>query len=72
MWQWVQTHQHRFDVVVNLAYDWLPYFLTPFLDVPVAHLVSMGSLNDAMDMVLANTLEARPGCAAMNASCARC
>ena len=68
MWQWVQTYQHRFDVVVNLAYDWLPYYLTPFLDVPVAHLVSMGSLNDAMDMVLANTLEARPGCAAVHSA----
>ncbi len=66
MWDWVREHQEHFDVVLNLAYDWLPYFLTPFLDVPVAHLVSMGSVNDAMDSVLAELLALRPGIAAVH------
>jgi UDP-glucose:tetrahydrobiopterin glucosyltransferase len=46
------------DVVVNLAYDWLPLYLTPYLvsaGVKVAHLVSMGSLNDAMDDIVTAT-----------------
>src|SRR5688572_28837131 len=38
MWEWVRAHQTDFDVVLNLAYDWLPMYLTPFLDVPVVHL----------------------------------
>jgi UDP-glucose:tetrahydrobiopterin glucosyltransferase len=66
MWDWVRRHQHRFDVVVNLAYDWLPMYLTPFLDVPVAHLVSMGSLNEAMDDALERLVAARPGAVAVH------
>lgn len=66
MWEWVRAHQSSIDVVLNLAYDWLPFYLTPFLDVPVAHLVSMGSLNDAMDDVIARLLDLRPGAAAVH------
>jgi UDP-glucose:tetrahydrobiopterin glucosyltransferase len=66
MWEWVRRHQSHYDVVLNLAYDWLPFHLTPFLEVPVAHLVSMGSLNDAMDAALAEVLAVRPGCAAVH------
>jgi UDP-glucose:tetrahydrobiopterin glucosyltransferase len=66
MWEWVRVHQIRFDVVLNLAYDWLPMYLTPFLDVPVGHLVSMASLNDAMDAAIAELVAARPGSAAVH------
>jgi UDP-glucose:tetrahydrobiopterin glucosyltransferase len=66
MWDWVREHQQGFDVVINLAYDWLPLYLTPFLRVPVAHLISMGSLNDAMDDALERLLTARPGAAAVH------
>jgi UDP-glucose:tetrahydrobiopterin glucosyltransferase len=66
MWEWVRTNQHRFDVVLNMAYDWLPLYLTPYLDVPVAHLISMASLNDAMDLALAQLVAVRPGAAAVH------
>ncbi|MEX1106209.1 MAG: glycosyltransferase [Ilumatobacteraceae bacterium] len=66
MWEWVRAHEADFDVVVNLAYDWLPLYLTPFLRVPVGHLVSMGSLNDAMDDAIVGLLEMRPGAAAVH------
>ena len=52
MWERVADLQHDVDVVVNLAYDWLPLYLTTWLDVPVVHFVSMGSLNDALDAEL--------------------
>lgn len=68
MWEWVRANQHRIDVVINLAYDWLPFYLTPFLDVPVAHLVSMGSLNEAMDDAIARLLDVRPGAAAVHSA----
>jgi len=42
-----------FDVVLNLAYDWLPFWLTPVAPLPVYHLVSMGSVGDAMDRAIA-------------------
>jgi UDP-glucose:tetrahydrobiopterin glucosyltransferase len=60
MWTWVAAHQHEHDVVLNMAYDWLPLYLTPFLEVPVAHLVSMASLTDAMDDVMIATSILRP------------
>jgi UDP-glucose:tetrahydrobiopterin glucosyltransferase len=66
MWEFVRIHADEFDVVVNLAYDWLPLYLTPFLDVPVAHLVSMASLSDAIDEALLGVLEARPGSVAVH------
>lgn len=68
MWEWVRTHQHHYDIVLNLAYDWLPFYLSPFLDVPVAHLVSMASLNDAMDAALTTLLRVRPGSAAVHSA----
>jgi UDP-glucose:tetrahydrobiopterin glucosyltransferase len=66
MWEWVRAHQADYDVVLNLAYDWLPMYLTPFLHVPVAHLVSMASLNDAMDAALTELVRHRPLAAAMH------
>lgn len=61
MWEHIADLQDDFDVVVNLAYDWLPFQLTRHLRVPVAHLVSMGSLNQAMDDVIASVARRFPG-----------
>ncbi|TVQ08816.1 MAG: glycosyltransferase [Leptolyngbya sp. DLM2.Bin27] len=52
LWHYAQQHQRRFDVIVNFAYDWLPFYLTAFFRTPVAHFVTMGSLSDAMDGVV--------------------
>ncbi len=61
MWDRVAELAGRVDVVVNLAYDWLPLYLTSFLHVPVVHLISMGSLNDAMDAVIRAVARRHPG-----------
>jgi UDP-glucose:tetrahydrobiopterin glucosyltransferase len=42
-----------FDAVLNLGYDWLPFWLTPIAPLPLFHLVSMGSVSAAMDAVIA-------------------
>jgi UDP-glucose:tetrahydrobiopterin glucosyltransferase len=39
--------------VINLAYDWLPLWLTPLAPMPLFHLVSMGSVSEAMDLAIA-------------------
>ncbi|HYN31309.1 MAG TPA: glycosyltransferase [Ilumatobacteraceae bacterium] len=52
MWERVADLQDDIDIVVNLGYDWLPLYLTSFLAVPVVHIISMGSLNDAMDAAI--------------------
>lgn len=60
MWDAAARLQPQFDLIVNLAYDWLPFYLTPFLRTPVVHLISMGSLSDAMDDVICRVARSYP------------
>ena len=55
-WQRVllEAPAHGFDAVLNLGYDWLPFWLTSSAPLPLLHLVSMGSVNAAMDGVIAD------------------
>jgi UDP-glucose:tetrahydrobiopterin glucosyltransferase len=52
LWERSRELQQDYDIVINFAYDWLPFYLTPFFKTPVAHLVSMCSLTDTMDRVI--------------------
>lgn len=61
MWDHARQTQAQFDLLVNFAYDWLPFYLTPFFQTPIAHLVSMGSLTDAMDGAIDRVSLAFPG-----------
>jgi UDP-glucose:tetrahydrobiopterin glucosyltransferase len=61
MWDLACEIQGNYDLLLNFAYDWLPFYLTPFLQRPVAHLVSMGSLSDVMDEAIAQVLQRFPG-----------
>ena len=61
MWDYVRVYQKDYDLIVNVAYDWLPFYLTGFLETPVAHLVSMGSLSNGMDQIIATVSEQFPG-----------
>jgi UDP-glucose:tetrahydrobiopterin glucosyltransferase len=61
MCEWARAHQDDFDVILNLAYDWLPYYLTPyFATTPLAHLVSMATLSETMDDVIERAAALRP------------
>jgi UDP-glucose:tetrahydrobiopterin glucosyltransferase len=60
MWNRARQVQENFDVIVNFAYDWLPFYLTPFFDRPVAHIVSMASLSEAMDDIIIKTHRTAP------------
>jgi UDP-glucose:tetrahydrobiopterin glucosyltransferase len=66
MWDEVRRRQWSTDVVVNLAYDWLPLYLSGFLGVPVAHLVSMPSLSDVMDEAVCSAAALQPGSVAVH------
>ncbi len=59
-WNYARQVQQDYDVLINFAYDWLPFYLTPFFARPIAHLVSMGSLTDAMDHAIAQVAEQFP------------
>lgn len=52
LWNQARQLQSEYDLILNLAYDWLPFYLTPFFQTPVAHFVTMGSLSDAMDCAI--------------------
>ena len=53
MWEYARQVQANYDLILNFAYDWLPFYLTPFFQTPIAHLVSMGSLTNATDQIIA-------------------
>lgn len=66
MWAYTRQVQAEYDLILNFAYDWLPFYLTPFLHCPVAHLVSMGSLTDAMDHAIGQVIEQFPNTVAVH------
>lgn len=53
MWEYARQVQGDYDVIVNFAFDWLPFYLTPFFSTPIAHFISMGSLSDSLDQMMA-------------------
>ncbi|HHP7231005.1 MAG TPA: glycosyltransferase family 4 protein [Xenococcaceae cyanobacterium] len=52
MLEYVRQVQQQYDLIVNFAFDWLPFYLTPFLDCPIAHFISMGSMTVALDRIM--------------------
>ncbi|MEO0409151.1 MAG: glycosyltransferase [Cyanobacteria bacterium P01_A01_bin.135] len=66
LWGYARQVHQRYDALLNFAYDWLPFYLTPWLRRPVAHLVSMGSLSNTMDEAIAQTLAQFPGSIAVH------
>ena len=61
MWDYARQVEHKYDLVVNFAFDWLPFYLTPFFATPIAHFVSMGSMTDASDRIMQQTIDKYPG-----------
>jgi UDP-glucose:tetrahydrobiopterin glucosyltransferase len=59
MWEFARG-QEGYDLWVNFAYDWLPFYLTAFVKPPIAHLVSMGSLTMAMDQAIEQVIDRFP------------
>lgn len=66
MWQYARQVQFEYDMLLNFAYDWLPFYLTPFFHRPICHLVSMGSLSAAMDRAIGQVIHLFPGTIAVH------
>ncbi|ACK66823.1 glycosyl transferase group 1 [Rippkaea orientalis PCC 8801] len=60
MWDYARTIQYNYDIITNFAYDWLPFYLTPFFKRPIAHLVSMSSINPAFDQIITQVAQNFP------------
>lgn len=61
MWDYARQVQADYDLIFNIAYDWLPFYLTPFFNRATAHFVSMGSLSTAMDRIVEQIAVEFPG-----------
>lgn len=68
MWAYAHRAQAEYNLIVNFAYDWLPFYLTPFFTRPIAHLVSMGSLTEVMDQAVGEVALQYPGTIAVHSN----
>ena len=46
MWREAYRLRNDFDMILNFAHDWLPYYLTSFFPTPVHHIVNMTDVNE--------------------------
>ena len=60
LWERARALQNDYDLILNFAYDWLPFYLTPFFQTPIAHLVSMCSLTNTMDRMIHQIAQSFP------------
>jgi UDP-glucose:tetrahydrobiopterin glucosyltransferase len=61
MWNYARKVQAEWDLIVNFAFDWLPFYLTPFFKTKIAHFISMGSMTDASDRIMSQIIQDYPG-----------
>ncbi len=61
MWEYARKVQKEYDLLVNFAFDWLPFYLTPFFQVPIAHFISMGSMSETLDQIMSQVADNFPG-----------
>jgi UDP-glucose:tetrahydrobiopterin glucosyltransferase len=61
MWDYARQVQAEYDLIFNIAYDWLPFYLTPFFHRPIAHFISMGSMTQAIDDIMGRVAIDFPG-----------
>ncbi|HEY9768311.1 MAG TPA: glycosyltransferase family 4 protein [Coleofasciculaceae cyanobacterium] len=61
MWDYARQVQQNYDLIVNFAFDWLPFYLTPFFETTIAHFISMGSMTDASDRIMHRLIQQYPG-----------
>ena len=47
MWRTAFESQSQFDVILNVAQDWLPYYVCDFFAVAICHMVNMGNVDAA-------------------------
>jgi UDP-glucose:tetrahydrobiopterin glucosyltransferase len=66
MWDYANKVQLDYDIIINFAYDWLPLYLTPFFQRPIAHLISMSSLTNTMDDMIEKIVNRYPSTIAVH------
>ena len=52
MWEQALRFETRYDLVIGVSYDWLPFYLTPFFTRPMAHWITICSAIDEVDRMI--------------------
>ena len=60
MWEYARQVQQDYDLIVNFAFDWLPFYLAPFMQTKIAQFISMGSMSQALDDVMNRIAQQAP------------
>ncbi len=48
------------DVLLNMSYDWLPIWMTQNVDIPIAHIISMGSESSTITNLISKVYAKHP------------
>ena len=48
------------DVLLNMSYDWLPIWMTLNVEIPIAHIISMGSESSVISNLISKVYSKRP------------
>ena len=48
------------DVLINMSYDWLPIWMTLNVDIPIAHIISMGSESSVISNLISRVYAKHP------------
>ncbi len=48
------------DIILNFAYDWLPIWMTLNINIPIAHLISMGSVSLVVNNLISHVYSKHP------------
>jgi len=48
------------DVLLNMSYDWLPIWMTQNLEIPIAHIISMGSESSVISNLISKVYAKHP------------
>ena len=48
------------DIILNFSYDWLPIWMTLNIDIPIAHIISMGSESFVVSNLISNVYSKYP------------
>jgi len=48
------------DVLLNMSYDWLPIWMTLNVEIPIAHIISMGSESSVISNLISKVCAKRP------------
>ena len=61
MWDYARQVQADYDLIVDFGYEWLPFYLSPFVSCPVLHYVCIGSWTAVMDRAIERLAHLCPG-----------